>query len=82
MYLFKECLELAGRGSSAADVIMSEASTDFRSAVQTAKEKGEACHSGHVTATTRTRPILKHHGNYIGNLTERTNLSVSREIHT
>ena len=42
MYLFKEFLELAGRGSSAADVIpvMSEASTEFRSAAPTAKKKG------------------------------------------
>ena len=42
MYLFKEFLELAGRGTSAADVIpvMSEASTEFRSAAPTAKEKG------------------------------------------
>ena len=42
MYLFKEFLELAGRGSSAADAIpiTSEASTEFRSAAQTAKEKG------------------------------------------
>ena len=39
---------------------MSEASMVFRSAAQTAKEKGEACNSGHVTATTRTRPILQH----------------------